>query len=142
MTALRRKSTGGFSLLEVLIALTILAIGLIAAMRLFPESLRQTQVAAERTTVASLANTELGRVKAGGIGNQLSEWASENGSVNLRNMLASANIYDIAASGALYDGWRASVQRVGGDVDLYRVTFSVQMFDGRQETFVTYVTRQ
>ena len=133
MTALRRKSTGGFSLLEVLIALTILAIGLIAAMRLFPESLRQTQVAAERTTVASLANTELGRVKAGGIGNQLSEWANEN---------AARSLSEIEKSYALYDGIRASVQRVGGDVDLYRVTFSVQMFDGRQETFVTYVTRQ
>lgn len=129
----QHRNTAGFSLLEVVVALTLLAVGLIAAMRLFPASLRQTQVAAERTTVASLANTELGRVKAGGVGNQLSEWASIS---SLRSL------GEIERAYALYDGWRASVKRVGGDVDLYRVTFSVQMFDGREETFVTYVTRQ
>jgi hypothetical protein len=36
------------------------------------------------------------------------------------------------------------VQRVQGSslgtVDLYRVTFAVRMLDGREETFVTYVT--
>jgi hypothetical protein len=34
------------------------------------------------------------------------------------------------------------VNRIGGDVDLYRVTFSVTMFDGREERFVTYITEQ
>lgn len=127
------RADSGFSLLEVMVALTVLAVGIIAVMRLFPASLQQSRIAAERTTVSSLANTELGRVKAGGVGNQLSEWAIDNA---LKTLNASEKAY------ALYDSWRSSVQRVGGDVDLFRVTFSVQMFDGRQETFVTYVTRQ
>lgn len=133
MTHRAITENGGFSLLEIMVALTILAVGLIAVMQLFPTSLQQSRVAAERTTVASLANTELGRVKAGGVGNQLSSWAVDNA---LRSLTDSERAY------ALYDSWRSSVQRVGGNVDLYRVTFSVEMYDGREERFVTYVTRQ
>ncbi|MBI2432097.1 MAG: prepilin-type N-terminal cleavage/methylation domain-containing protein [Candidatus Hydrogenedentes bacterium] len=138
-TTQRATTQAGFSLLEVMVAVTILAVGLIAVMQLFPASLRQSRVAAERTTVASLANTELGRVKAGGVGNQLSQWAADNAQVTAELLASAGNIY---AASALYSGWKSSVQRVGGDVDLYRVTFSVQMFDGREENFVTYVTRQ
>ncbi len=135
---LRRKS--GFTLLEVLVALTILAVGLIAIMRLFPLSLRNSQVAAERTAVASLARTELGRVRAGGVFNQenfqpwIHSWAERNA---LRNLTAAQRAY------SLYDSWRTTVQRVGGSegADLFRVTFSVKMFDGREEKFVTYVTQ-
>jgi prepilin-type N-terminal cleavage/methylation domain-containing protein len=130
---MQKKFNSGFSLLEVMVALTILAVGLIAVMRLFPQSLRQVRVANERTTVASFANTELGRVKAGGVGDQLNRWAVDNA---LRTLSEAERAY------SLYEGWRSSVQRIRGDVDLYRVTFSVQMFDGREERFVTYVTRQ
>jgi prepilin-type N-terminal cleavage/methylation domain-containing protein len=127
------KKNPGFTLLEVLVALTILAIGIIAIMRLFPSSLRQVQVARERTAVATLAKTELGKVRAGGVGNQLSTWAAQNA---LRQLDSTQQAY------ALYDSWRSSVQRIGGDVDLYRITFMVRMFDGREEKFVTYVTQQ
>lgn len=126
------RTTGGFTLIEVVVALTILSVGIIAIMQLFPASLTQSRVAAERTVVASLAKTELGRVKAGGVGNQLEGWIAENA---LKALTEAQRAY------ALYDGWRATVQRIGGDVELYRVTFSVRMFDGRDEDFVTYVTR-
>lgn len=125
------SSKGGFTLLEVIVALTILAVGIIAIMQLFPTSLRQTRVAAERTTVASLARSELGRVRAGGVGEALNEWAVQN---------ALKTLTEAQRSYALYDSWRSTVQRVGGDVDLFRITFSVRMFDGREEQFVTYVT--
>lgn len=127
------KSKRGFTLLEVVVALTILSIGIIAIMRLFPTSLRQVQVARERTAVATLAKTELGRVRAGGVGNQLTAWANNNA---LRQLSSAEQAY------AMYDSWRSSVQRIGGDVDLYRITFMVRMFDGREEKFVTYVTQQ
>lgn len=124
--------TAGFTLIEVVVALTILTVGIIAIMQLFPASLTQSRVAAERTVVASLAKTELGRVKAGGVGNQLESWIAENA---LKALTEAQRAY------ALYEGWRATVQRIGGDIELYRVTFSVRMFDGRDENFVTYVTR-
>lgn len=128
-----KSDTRGFTLLEVLVALTLLAIGILAIMQLFPQALSQSRVAAERTTVASLARSELGRVKAQGVGSQLSDWAVAN---------ALKELTTIEQSYALYESWRSTVQRVGGDVDLYRVTFNVRMFDGREEKFVTYVTEQ
>jgi len=126
-----RQKNHGFTLVEVLVALTILAAGIIAVVRLFPVALQQSRIAQERTTVASLARTELGRVRAGGVGNQLNEWAVENA---LRQLTSAERAY------SLYDSWRATVKRVGGDVDLFRVTFSVRLFDGSEEQFVTYVT--
>lgn len=127
-----RAGQAGFTLVEVIVALTILTVGIVAIMQLFPASLAQSRVAAERTVVASLAKTELGKVRAGGVGSQLQNWIEENA---LRALTEAQRAY------ALYEGWRATVQRIGGDVDLYRVTFSVRMFDGRDEQFVTYVTQ-
>ena len=127
------RGQAGFSLLEVMVALTILAIGIIGVMQLFPVSLDQQRTASERTTIASLARTELGMVRAGGVGNQLMSWAERNA---LRQLTSAQRAY------ALYEGWRSSVQRVGGEVDLFRVTFSVTTGSGQEETFVTYVTQQ
>jgi type IV pilus modification protein PilV len=127
------RTNAGFSLLEVMVALTILAVGVIGVIQLFPESLRQSRIAQERTSVASLASTQLGRVRAGSISDLVSNWAVRNA---FRELTQAQRAY------AVYDSWRASVNRIGGDVDLYRVTFSVTMFDGREERFVTYITEQ
>lgn len=140
MTTYEEKK--GFTLVEVLVSLAILSIGIIAIMQLFPKSVRQARVAAERTSVASLAKTELGRVRAGGVFSQdgtsgfdrfISGWAARNA---LRSLTAAQRAY------ALYDSTRATVQRISGvdEPSLYRVTYSVTMTDGRVEEFVTYVT--
>lgn len=127
------KNNGGFTLLEIMVALTLLAIGIIAVLQLFPQSLRQSRIAAEKTTVANLAQTELSRVRAGGVGEALNAWAARNA---INELTSAQKAY------SLYDSWRSSVQRIGGDLDLFRVTFSVTMFDGREEKFVTYVTEE
>ncbi len=127
------KANSGFTLLEILVALTILAVGIMAILQLFPMSLRQSQTAAERTTIASLARSELGRVRAGGVGNFLNQWAESN---TVRALTEAQKAY------SLYDSWRTTVQRIAGEVDLYRITFVVRMFDGREEKFVTYVTEK
>ena len=127
-----RHRRAGFTLLEVIVALSILTVGIIAIMQLFPVSIRQQRVAAERSVIASLAKTELGKVRVSGVGPQLQAWVQENA---LRTLTEAQRAY------ALYTGWHATVQRVGGDVDLYRITFVVRMIDGREEEFVTYSTR-
>lgn len=128
------KKSRGFTLLEIVVALTIISVGIVAVMRLFPESLRQARLAAERTTVAFLAKTQLGRVRASGLGGQLQNWIQAN---SFQNLEATGNAY-----GGLYKVYRSTTQRVRGDVNLYRITFTVEMFDGREEQFVTYVTDQ
>ncbi len=125
-----KKYNAGFTLLEVIVAATILSIGVIAIMRLFPQSIRQTRIAAERQQVSFLAKTELGQLRAGGAGPQMSQWALNNA------------FRQISDSVGMYRGWTSSLRRVSSEVDLYRVTFNVEMFDGRRERFVTYVTQQ
>jgi len=128
-----RQSQSGFTLVEVIVALTILSIGIIAIMRLFPQSIQQTRIAAERQQVSFLAKTELGQLRAGGVGPQMADWAQNNAYNNIE-----------AAGGAygMYRSWTSTVRRVSSEVDLYRVTFNVEMYDGRRERFVTYVTQQ
>jgi prepilin-type N-terminal cleavage/methylation domain-containing protein len=127
------RRNGGFTLLEVLVALAILTGGIIAAMQLFPHALRQSRAAAERTAAANLANSKLSRLRALDIGHDFTSWLGQD---TLDALAAAAQAYD------LYNGWSTIVQRTGGGGDTYRVTFSVQMVDGRRETFVTYVTRR
>lgn len=126
--------SAGFTLLEVLVALAILSTGIMAAMQLFPAALRQTHAAAERVAAANLASSELSRLRVLDVQrNDFLSWLDRN---TLESLDATGRAY------ALYDGWFTTVQRTGGTSDTYRVTFSVQMMDGRRETFVTYVTRR
>jgi len=127
------RRNGGFTLLEVLVALAILTGGIIAAMQLFPHALRQSRAAAERTAAANLANSELSRLRALDIGHDFTSWLDRN---TLGTLAAADQAY------ALYNGWSTTVQRTAGGGDTYRITFSVQMLDGRRETFVTYATRR
>lgn len=129
-----RTSQRGFTLVEVIVALTILSIGIIAIMRLFPTSIQQTRIAAERQQASFLAKTELGQLRAGGVGAGLSSWAAQNA---FRSLARAGGEYT-----GLYKSWTTTAKRVSSDVDLYRVTLNVEMFDGRRERFVTYVTEQ
>ena len=49
-----RGRRAGFTLLEVVVALAILAGGIVAVMALFPTALYRQQQASERSTIASL----------------------------------------------------------------------------------------
>lgn len=128
------KNEHGFTLLEVLIALGIIGIGIIAAMQLFPSSLKQARMAAERTAAANVANSELGRLRSINNPEAFKAWLDKN---SLRCITDSIEkIY------SLYGGWQTSVQRMSDSDETYRVTFNVRMMDGRAETFVTYVTKR
>lgn len=135
-----RGHTLGFTLIEAVVALSILAVGIMAILRMFPLAMREQYRAAERTSIAGLARSELGRVRAGGVFSQdnlaayMRQWLNDNAANSLDS---AAQAYD------LYHGWHADVDSVGPldeDVSLYRVTFSVEMSDGREEKFVTYIT--
>lgn len=135
---MNKTDRSGFTLVEVMVALTILAVAIVAIMQIFPESMRQSQKAAERQQVAFLAKTELGKLRAAGIGPLLTDWAADNA---YNNIATAGGTYYGPVNG-LYKSWTSTVKRISSDVDLYRVTFNVEMFDGRRERYVTYVTEQ
>ncbi len=134
------KDTRGFTLVEVLIALAIVAVGVIAVTRLFPQGLRASQVAQERTIASELAKGNFARVKMTGLDNLLG---------TLRDMGVN-QIQSIDTVYGLYTGdpngiitqTTTSISRTATGIDdrLVRVTYSVEMPDGRRENFVTYVT--
>lgn len=130
----------GFSPIEVLIAMAILAVGILAVMKLFPSGLRASRVAQERTIAAELADANLGRLRM-------------TGATNVLGMATAAAIYNTSTASGVYldgridtdgiaDGYSTVVSRVGGPLDENRVrlVFSVDFPDGRRENFVTYVT--
>ena len=126
-----KRRREGFTLLEVLVALGIMVVGIVAVMQLFPTSLLQARKAAELTIAAQLANSKMSLMRASG--------ATALFYGNMEGVLnAVYNQY------GLYNGYSTSVQRLegGSQVGLQRVTFTVTMPDERQATFVTYVARQ
>ncbi len=141
ITKLRQNE--GFSPVEVLIAMGILAVGIMAVVRLFPAGLAFSRQAQEKTIAAELAENNPARMRMSGASNLLG--IAQAGS--LYGNVAAANAYDLGAGGRIdtsnvVDGYSAAIRRVNGSGDqaLVRVTFSVDMADGRRENFVTYVT--
>lgn len=137
------KRQNGYSLLEVLIALAILMIGIIAVYRLFPMSMRAARLADEKIVASELASSRLGRLRSSGAQGPVLNFYTAAGAVDVDPHYAQL----LSAAGdayALYDGYTTILQRLRGASEVYyqRALFSVQMPDGRDETFVTYIVEQ
>jgi type IV pilus modification protein PilV len=137
------RKNEGFSPIEVLIAMGILAIGIMAVVRLFPAGLAFSRQAQEKTVASELAQNSFARMRMSGASNLLG--IAQAGS--LYGNVAAANALDLGAEGRvdtsnIVDGYAAAIRRVNGSGEqaLVRVTYSVDMADGRRENFVTYVT--
>ncbi|HOK08410.1 MAG TPA: prepilin-type N-terminal cleavage/methylation domain-containing protein [Candidatus Hydrogenedens sp.] len=124
----------GFTLLEIVIALAIIAGGLVAVFALFPSALKLLTDSAADANISNLARTELSRVRvSGALSTGLNLWLKDT---------AFQMIETTASAYELYQHYGASASRVPSGKDLYRVTFKVRLNDGREERFVTYVTEQ
>ncbi|MCC6797644.1 MAG: hypothetical protein IT366_21200 [Candidatus Hydrogenedentes bacterium] len=139
----RLNNNEGFSPVEVLIAMGILSIGIMAVVRLFPAGLAFSREAQEKTAAVELAENSISRMRMSGAGNLLG--IAQAGA--LYGNIAEANSTYLGSEGRvelgnIVDGYAASVRRVNGSGEqaLVRVTYTVDMADGRRETFVTYVT--
>ncbi|HOJ34860.1 MAG TPA: type IV pilus modification protein PilV [Candidatus Hydrogenedentes bacterium] len=121
----------GFSLLEVLIAMTILAIGVIGAMRLFPMTLRQVRGAQERTVASELADDLFSRLRSAGGHNLFDAWST----------MAGEPVFNLLQANDIYSNYTTSVSLVSGGTEVYlhRATINVKMPDGRYERFVTFI---
>lgn len=128
------KRNEGYTFIEVLIAMTILIVGIVAIMRMLPIALDQSQGANERTLAAIQADQQLGVARAAGaedlVLRQNANWRYELQGKETGNVM--------------YTAWNRSIQRMAdpGGGYLQRVVVSVEMPDGRKESFMTYVARQ
>lgn len=126
----RRASAQGFSLLETLVALTILATGLVSIMLLFPIALERQRVNTLRTMTTTVAQSELGRLRAGDTDITFQDWLSDN---RLQHPGQIERQY--------VEAWVVSSQPAGElNQGLYRVTLELRLWDGRKEYYCTYVT--
>ncbi len=139
----------GYSLLEVLIALTILMIGIIAVYRLFPISMREARMAEEKMIAAELADSRLGRLRASGVtGPTVAGYAERGGVGGVYDYTRLTGISAAESAYTLYESYATILQRMRGAGGIHgghyfqRALFTVRMPDGRDETFVTYVVEQ
>jgi len=132
----------GFSLVEVLIAIAILLFGIAAVIRMFPLSLTNTQQAAQRTVVAELADSSLNRMRTAGAEHVWETVARLRGIYEM--YLFDVTLDQFGRAGNLYDSYWTHVTPMRGaqDTFLQRITFTVDLPDDRQRTFVTYVSDQ
>ena len=69
----RLNKNEGFSPVEVLIAMGILSIGIMAVVRLFPAGLAFSREAQEKTAAVELAENSISRMRMSGAGNAQSQ---------------------------------------------------------------------
>ncbi len=121
---------GGFTLLEVMIALAILLIGILGVSVLFPEGLNNARRASQRTITSQTAHSVLGQIRAS------SAEALFRGQIPLE-------LIQLDDANAIYN-FTTTVERLGGAAEVYlqRVTFTVTFSDGRSENFTTFVARR
>ena len=131
MTRIRSDSRGGFTLVEVLVALAILLTGIIAVLVMFPQSLKAARIAAERSITSQAAHSVLSQVRA----------TSADSLYNER--LLPGLLHQPQSAASLY-GYSTTVERLSGAAEVYlqRVTFTVQLSNGRTESFTTFVAEQ
>ncbi len=130
MNSHRHIHKDGFTLLEVLVALFILLFGIVAVMQFFPVSLLQARTAAERTVSSQAADSVLGQIR-------------QVGAASLFNDQLPRTLMHFDRADGIY-GYDTTIQRLNSpaNVSLQRVTLTVTLPNGRQQSFVTYVSEQ
>lgn len=131
----------GFTLLEVLIAMLILGVGIMAVMQLFPPSLYQARLATERIPTTAWADKELSVLRARGLAesSNMLRWPVEHHRAVFNSWDACYLQYNIHPLG-MPDVVRP-LEKAAQIYYAYRVTLAVPMMDGRFERFVTVISK-
>ncbi len=120
-------SERGFSLLEVLVAFTILALAVATILSLFASGLRNTAVAADYARALTLAESRLARVQGRGV-TRLESGANEG---SMGEFTWHTRIYPYDASGSHPNRTR-----------LYQIDVTVQWGEGERRRTVQLSTLQ
>ena len=125
-----RAQSRGFTLLEILIALSILLVGLTAVLVLFPRSLSLANVANKKTVASNQASDTLGEI----------------GQIGADALYYDQIPYDkLRRNNTDYPyGFMTTTQRIADDSTdskLQRVTITVNFQNGTTQTYSTYVVK-
>lgn len=122
----------GFTLLETLVALVILATGIVSILLIFPVALDRQRMNTLRTMTTTVSQTQLNQVKASDTDQSFQEWLNKN-----RFKLVEDNQPEVQH----IQSWVASCQPMGElSLGLYRVTLGLRLWDNSVEYYTTYVT--
>jgi prepilin-type N-terminal cleavage/methylation domain-containing protein len=122
----------GFTLVETLVALVILATGMVAILLLFPATLDRQRVNTQRTMVTSYAQGELGKLQGRGTEGPFKQWLEQRrfrlvDEDSMTKNFIKASVISCQPVGELH-------------MALYRVTLGLRLHDDSVEYFTTYVT--
>lgn len=129
---LHNDKNGGFTLLETLVALVILATGIVSILLLFPIAMERHRVNTLRTMTTTIAQSQLGKLRSGDTDVSFHQWLIDN---------KVKQIADDKPISHYVKSWVVSSQPAGEiTLGLYRVTIGLRLWDGRTEYYTTYVT--
>ncbi len=124
---------GGFTLLETLVALAILATGIISVVMLFPIALERQRINTLRTMTNTVAQSQLGQVRAQDTDATFHDYLRDN----RLKLLGNTGLPEEQ----LVRAWVVSSQPMGEvNQGLYRLTLGLRLWDNRVEYYTTYVT--
>ena len=134
----RSHPCNGFTLLEVIVAMAIVGVSVLALIRMLPIGLRNVQMAEERSAASQLANDRFGRIQM--IGPR--QFESTGVTDDLFNRV-NADFVEPPYGNFVFEGLTTTIQPMArsNENGLKRVTFSVELPDGRIESYVTYVSK-
>ena len=146
----------GFSLLETLVALVILAVGIVSILLVFPSVLDRQRVNTLRTMTTTISQMQLNKMKARDTDFNFHAWLQENQFVTVGDNLPEHNYIQEGEGEVPVEGegvgdnlpehnyiqsWMVSCQPMGEiNQGLYRVTLGLRLWDNRVEYYTTYVT--
>ena len=130
-TRISRSGSAGFTLLEILVALSILLVGLTSVLVLFPQSLSQATTANMKTIASDQASELFGEIE------QIGADALYYDQIPFEKLRQSNE------DGAY--GFTTTTQRIGDgstEANLQRVTITVTFPNGSHQTYATVVVNQ
>ncbi len=130
-----RKKTSGFTLIEVLVAMVILAIGILGVTILFPAALRDSRRASGLTVASVYADSVIDTLRAQGYRSLAQLWPDGGAIEILRRADETYFLYGETDVRIIY--------LVSAVNDLYAtVVVKIPFPDGRTEEYVSYIARQ